>query len=132
MKRKLFVYSALVMLASVVMIGCSTQWGIARLPDKNQLFVSASPEDGFILAGTLDYPYQPLGYVAVDSRVLGSCSDKTPLKTAYKGLEDVIANQLVEKVKNEMGADGLINVTWTVQPGFLTFVQVRGLAVKKK
>jgi hypothetical protein len=112
------------------LFGCATQWGVARLPNKSQLFVSQSPEDGFILAGTLDYPYQPLGYVAVDSLMFGSC--KPTLKSAYGSLEKVIADKLVQKVKNDMGADGLINVTWSVTPGILTYVQVRGLAVKRK
>ena len=131
MKRQ-FIFSIFVMLASVVLFGCATQWGVARLPDKNQLFVSQSPEDGFILAGTLDYPYQPLGYVAVDSLMFGSCNSKTPLKNAYRSLEKVISDKLVQKVKNDMGADGLINVEWSVTPGLLTYVQVRGLAVKRK
>ena len=131
MKRKLFLYSILVLLATVVLYGCAS-WGIARLPDKSQLFVSQSTENGFIMAGTLDYPYQPLGYVAVDQVSFTPCGGGNPYKTGYNALEKVMSDRLVQKVKNEMGADGMINVKWTVAPGFLTYVSVTGLAVKRK
>jgi hypothetical protein len=132
MQKRFTVYLFLLSILSLTIWGCAS-WGIARLPDKNQLFVSQSPEDGFILSGDLDYPYQPLGYVAVDSAQFTPCaSGANAMKTAYGALEKVISDKLVAKAKGEMGADGVINVTWSATPGFITYVSVRGLAVKRK
>jgi hypothetical protein len=129
--RRFYLYAFVLLVFSGFMYGCAS-WGIARLPSKQQLFVSTSPEDGFVLSGDLDYPYQPLGYVAVDSVEFTPCSFLDPLKQAYRSLEKVLSDKLVEKAKNEMGADGVINVTWTAAPSVLTYVTVRGLAVKRK
>lgn len=132
--KSLAAFASLLLLFGVFVAGCSS-FGIARLPDKSQLFVSQSSEEGFILAGDLSYPYQPIGYLAVNSMLfngaaMNPCADQ--LGGTYKVLEKVISGQLYDKAKNEMGADGLIGLTWVVTPGLFTYVEVRGLAVKRK
>jgi len=132
--RRIIIYFSLLIFVSIGIYGCAS-WGIARLPAKDKLFVSDSREDGFIMAGTLDYPYQPLGYVAIDNSelTLAAClPGADPLNIAYKSLEKVLSDKLVQKAKKEMGADGVISVIWTSTPGVITYVSVRGLAVKRK
>lgn len=129
-KKLVFYFSALLVLG-LVFQSC-TSIGVARLPEKGQLFVSRSSEDGFILAGTLEYPYQPLAYIAIDDSQFTPCASTNILEGSYKSLEKVLSGPLVDKAKKQMGADGVIGLRWNVTPGIITYVSVSGLAVKKK
>lgn len=131
MRKMLFLGTA-VFAAAAVLGGCASV-GTARLPDRSKLFVSTSPENGFVLAGTLDYPYQPLGYVAVDSlQFTPAMACGNGLKVGYESLEKTLNTELKNKAKKEMGADGVIGLDYLVSPGIITYVRVRGLAVKRK
>jgi len=133
MFNKSWLWIALLVVTSFVISNCASV-GTARLPNKSQLFVSTSPEDGFILAGNLDYPYQPLGYFAVDSMQftpMAMCSENY-LAIGYGALEKVLNKEVKQKAKSEMGADGLIGLDYLFTPGIFTYVRVRGIAVKRK
>ena len=126
-------YAGLVLLILVVAYwtsGCGASWGIARLPENSTLFVSQSKEDAFVMAGEIKYPYQPIGYVEVNKMIFKPCGGGS-LRESYSALEEVLSKDLFDKAKNQMGADAIIAVDWIVQPGPITMVNVKGLAVKK-
>ena len=127
--RRIFIMLITLVVLALLLVSC-TSTGLARLPSNKKLFISTSSENGFVLSGTLAYPYQPIGYVKVRSIQLTPCSRR--LSSAYKALEKTMVEQLATKAVNDYGADAIINMDWSVTPGVLTTVEVWGLAVKKK
>jgi hypothetical protein len=122
---------AIILLAVLALNSC-TSIGLARFPSKDKLFVSTSTENGFILSGSLDYPYQPVGIVAIQTYKCTPCFFINPLDQAYTALEESITGELAQKAAGDYGADGIIQVRWQVVPFVITSVGVSGIAVKKK
>lgn len=136
-RRSIAVVVLLVLVvAASSFMGCSSI-GLARLPSNDKLFISTSTENGFVLGGQLDYPYQPLGFVKVQTVKFTPCFMFTPhmlnpLANAYVALEETLNEELASKASSDYGADGIIQLDWLVAPGFITTVRASGLAIKKK
>jgi hypothetical protein len=116
--------------ASLFLSSCASI-ALARLPSNDKIFISQASENGFVAAGKLDYPYQPIGYINVEqSHLLAPGKDELEVK--YGALEKTLVKELTKTALAKWGIDAIINLKWEVIPGLFTTVRITGLAVKRK
>ncbi len=128
MRRHLLFLIALMGL-SLFLSSCASI-GFARLPSNDKIFISQSSENGFVVAGKLDYPYQPIGYINVEQSHLLLPGNELEVK--YGALEKTLTKELTQTALKKWGIDGIINLKWEVITGLFTTVKITGLAVKRK
>ena len=134
--KKIKLISITILLVSFAMTSC-TSTSLARLPSNDKLFISTASENAFIASGNqLEFPYQPIGYIKITQKHLTPYmflpSKSSYIRAKYSSLENTLMTKLSDKAVTQLGADGIINLKWNVIPGFVTYVEVTGLAVKRK
>ena len=111
---------ALIVVASVALLGGCSHFGQASLPPKTEFFVTTGD-----MANT---DYQPVALVASDRMICSPCG--LTLDAAYEEIEESLKNDLIDKAK-AAGANGVINLGIMIMPmpGFST-VRASGLVIK--
>lgn len=118
--------------ALLVLVSSCTTIGFARLPANDKVFISGSSENGFVLSGKLEYPYQPLGYVSMEANYFTPFAFFGELWNKYHYLEKALVENLSQKAVSKWGADGIVDLKWNSYSGFFTVVRITGLVVKRK
>lgn len=116
----------------LVLVSSCTTIGFARLPSNDKLYISGSSENGFVLSGKLDYPYQPIGYVNMEANYFTPFAFFGMLWNKYHYLEKALVENLSQKAVTKWGADGIVDLKWHSTSGVFTVVQITGLVVKRK
>ena len=122
MKKSIIVFLALV-LAAAMQMGCSsTDWGVARLPDARTLFITTAKEQSFVAKRDLVIPYQPVGFLGISAKKFQPCGGN--LTGMYTTLERAMAQDLIDKAKNELGGDAVIDMRWWVTSSFKSYLEM--------
>jgi len=122
MSRKYILIATLLAVATLY-LGCSTtNWGVARLPDARTLFVTQAQEESFVAKKDLVVPYQPVGFLEINTMKFQACGGN--MTGMYTSLERAMANELVDKARQKLGAEAVINYKWSVKSSFQTYLQV--------
>ena len=114
-------FIASVVLSAALMSGCVSPFGIARLPDKADFFVTTGDIS--------NAKYQPLALLEFRHSDCAPCGWN--LQQSYTYIEENLKKKIIRKAKN-LGADGLINLRVVVgHTGLVKFIKVQGLAIKR-
>lgn len=100
--------------ALTVLLGAcaGVQWGVARLPDARELFITTAGESVFVARKDLVIPYQPVGFVEIRSVKNAAC--QSGMADKYTSLEKAISEDLIAKAHQELGGDAVVDFQWSV------------------
>jgi len=112
----------LVVVAGLLLSSCApkTYWGVARLPDAREIFITTADEGVFVAKKDLVIPYQPVGFLEIKTEKIAPC--QADMKGKYTSLEKAINTDLIEKAKKQLGGDAVIDFQWSASStadGFL-------------
>jgi hypothetical protein len=124
------IYVVMLLTLSVLYFGCSSlDWGVARLPDAKTLFISEAKEQSFVAKKSLVIPYQPVGFMGIRSDKFQACGGN--LTGTYTSLERAINQELIDKARNELGGDAVINFKWTVTSSFQQYLEYYNMVAQQ-
>lgn len=100
-------------IALTVLLGAcaGVQWGVARLPDARELFITTADESVFVAKKDLVIPYQPVGFVEIRSIKSAPC--QSGMADKYTSLEKAISEDLIAKARQELGGDAVVDFQWS-------------------
>jgi hypothetical protein len=115
-------YIVMLLSLSVLYFGCSSvDWGVARLPDAKTLFISTAVEQSFVAKKSLVIPYQPVGFMGIRADKFQACGGN--LTGTYTSLERAINQELIDKARNELGGDAVIDFKWDVSSSWQRYLE---------
>jgi hypothetical protein len=120
MKKSTLLFLSLVLAAVALMSCASTDWGVARLPDARTLFITTAKEQSFVAKKDLIIPYQPVGFLGIKTAKFQPCGGN--LTGMYTSLERAMAQELIDKAKNELSGDAIIDMQWWVSSSYKDYL----------
>lgn len=103
-----------------------TQWGVARLPDAREIFITTADEAVFVAKKELVIPYQPVGFLEIKSFQVAPC--QSGMKHKYTSLEKAISKDLIDKARKELGGDAVIDFSWAATSTADTYLDMAASA----
>lgn len=101
-------------------LGC-VNWGVARLPDANMLFITTAEEEAFVSKKKFVVPYQPIGILEIRKSQCSPCNGTMTGK--YSSLDIAINKQLIEKARDQLGGEAVTAFEPQVSSTFDVFLK---------